>query len=578
MKRLKSVWILGAIVFLGVLLRFFALGQIPIGFTADEASQGYSAYSLLKTGKDEWGLSWPLTSFRAFADYRAPLQTYLIIPLVALFGLNEFAVRLPSAIFGVGALIAIYLLANELFPKKQIKFLGLELNLGHLAAFFLAISPWHIQFSRTALEANFASLLFPLGFFALLKGIKGKQGWLILAAVVLGLDLYSYLAAKLFVPLFLAAFLWWRRIQIKPNWRAFLLAGCLFLLLALPLYADALFGAGNTRGKDLLITNFSQEQLLAIDKEQYLSPAAKISPLLSRLMSNKASLALEGFGDNYLSYLSPTFWFSEGGRETTYSIFPGAGLLYIWMLPLIVVAGYQLIKNRHSALVPLALWLALAIIPAAITKEGYRPNRVGSLLGYWELFSAFGLVWLYQRQVKPIISLVLLGVVALFFGLYLNLYFFLAPLRFPQAMAYGYGELVGKIESHLLPTETVIMDKGDEAQIFVAFYTKLDPTVHQTAAKEWWPRIEERSLLFVDMLDPYSLGRYTFKTFNRCTDLRLNTLSVIRSHKLDERFKPFIVTQVNYPDLSPAFFILRYDPDLDPEGLALKGCTEVIGR
>src|SRR3989339_362190 len=108
---------------LGFLLRIAFLGSVPSGFTPDEASQGYAAYSLLQTGKDEWGIPWPITSFRAFADFRAPLQTYLMIPSIAIFGLNEFAVRFPSAIFGSLAILAVFLLANELFPGKRWKVL-----------------------------------------------------------------------------------------------------------------------------------------------------------------------------------------------------------------------------------------------------------------------------------------------------------------------------------------------------------------------------------------------------------------------------------------------------------------------
>ena len=202
------------ILIFAALVRLIVLGQVPTGITADEVSQGYSAYSLLRTGKDEWGLNFPLTSFRAFADYRAPLQTYLILPSVALFGLTEFAVRLPSAIFGILAVLAVYLLTGELFGRKKITILGVELGIAEVAALFMALSPWSIQFSRTALEANFASFLFPLGFFLFLRGLRGNRTLLVLSAFVLALDLYSYLAAKLFVPLFLLSYLVFNRRQI----------------------------------------------------------------------------------------------------------------------------------------------------------------------------------------------------------------------------------------------------------------------------------------------------------------------------------------------------------------------------
>src|SRR5688572_6123301 len=138
---LKKYWILIAILALGLVLRLLLLGQHPGGFAADEAAQGYDAYSLLKTGKDQWGVSWPIVSFRSFADFKAPLQTYLMLLPVALFGLTEFATRLPSALVGTMAIFVIYLLAGEIFKNKKIAL---------LSALILATSPWHLQFSRTA--------------------------------------------------------------------------------------------------------------------------------------------------------------------------------------------------------------------------------------------------------------------------------------------------------------------------------------------------------------------------------------------------------------------------------------------
>ena len=69
---------------LAAILRLSFLGQVPAGISPDEVSQGYTAYSLLKTGADEWGVKWPLTSFRSFVDYKAPLQTYLMIPSICI--------------------------------------------------------------------------------------------------------------------------------------------------------------------------------------------------------------------------------------------------------------------------------------------------------------------------------------------------------------------------------------------------------------------------------------------------------------------------------------------------------------
>lgn len=550
MRRPQTIWL---IFILALAVRLLFLGQYPQGFTADEASQGYTAYSLLKTGKDEWGIRWPISSFRAFADYRAPLQTYLVIPSIALFGLNEFAVRLPSAIFGSLAILAIYLLVKQLFPDRK--------KLPAIAALLLAISPWHIQFSRTALEANFASFLFPMGLYFLLAGAKKPGRNLILSAIFLGLNLYSYLAAKLFVPIFLAAYSVLNFKKISSNIKGYISFAVIFLIFAAPIFTDTFWGPGNVRGKDLIISNFSAESLESIKREQYYSDLNSVSPQLSRIFSNKVTFTVQQFINNYVSYLSPSFWFTEGGREITYSVFPGNGLLYLFMLPLVVYGLYALIRINHPAKKIILIWLFIGIIPAALTKDGYRPNRVGSLLGLWEIVAALGfweLLKLIPSKFKKISIILTSFIVTVSVISYLNLYFFTSPIKYPESLLYGYRELVTKIEKLSPQYSRVIIDRGSQSQVFIAFYTKMDPSFYQDFSKEWWPVIEKKNLLFLDMINEYELGKFTFKSFDPSSDLIPGNLVVIKTEKYNPNFAPNVLDRVDYPDDTPAFYILSY--------------------
>ncbi|KKT76332.1 MAG: hypothetical protein UW69_C0001G0028 [Microgenomates group bacterium GW2011_GWA2_44_7] len=164
----RSRIFLGTIIVLALILRLGALDRYPAGFNADEANQGYSAYSLLQTGKDEWGETLPLSP-RTFGDYKAPLYTYLTVPSIALFGLNVFATRLPAAILGTLTVLITYLLVISLFDHTAMSMPKLKekvwLNgnvIGLVAALLLAISPWHVQLSRGAFEANLPSFFIPL--------------------------------------------------------------------------------------------------------------------------------------------------------------------------------------------------------------------------------------------------------------------------------------------------------------------------------------------------------------------------------------------------------------------------------
>src|SRR3989344_7181611 len=134
--KLNKLWWLIPILLLAAFLRFYKLGQVPSGFVNDEAAFGYNAYSLLKTGRDEFDESWPVI-FHSFGEGKLPAYIYLTIPSVAAFGLTEFAVRLPSALFGVLTVLVVS-------------------RWSLLAALVLATLPWHIHFSRAAFEANVA--------------------------------------------------------------------------------------------------------------------------------------------------------------------------------------------------------------------------------------------------------------------------------------------------------------------------------------------------------------------------------------------------------------------------------------
>jgi len=76
------------------------LGSTPSGLSVDEAAIGYNAYSILETGKDEYGQSFPVL-IKSFGDYKAPVYTYLLVPVYKLWGMNVFTTRSISAAAGV---------------------------------------------------------------------------------------------------------------------------------------------------------------------------------------------------------------------------------------------------------------------------------------------------------------------------------------------------------------------------------------------------------------------------------------------------------------------------------------------
>ena len=109
----KGRVILLLILFLGSFLRLWRLDRVPVSLFSDELDVGYQAYSILKTGKDYFGNSWPI-HFQSYADYRTPLYIYSSVPTVAAFGITPWGVRLPAVLFGALGVLALYLLVLEI--------------------------------------------------------------------------------------------------------------------------------------------------------------------------------------------------------------------------------------------------------------------------------------------------------------------------------------------------------------------------------------------------------------------------------------------------------------------------------
>ena len=119
--KLKN-YLLILIIFLAFFLRFYKIDEIPPALYWDEASLGYNAYSILKTARDEHGQFLPITNFAAFGDYKPPGYIYFTVPSIAVFGLNEFAIRFPSAFFGILTVLLAYFLTKRLFENPDSNF------------------------------------------------------------------------------------------------------------------------------------------------------------------------------------------------------------------------------------------------------------------------------------------------------------------------------------------------------------------------------------------------------------------------------------------------------------------------
>src|SRR3989344_4624267 len=195
----KTILLLSFIVLIAGLLRFFKLGEIPPSLTWDEVAWGYNAYSLGIDGKDEFGKFLPLSYLESFGDFKPPLYAYLTVLPVKLFGLTEFAVRFSSAFFGILTVVISYFLVKEIFYYSKTKNKSTMYALS--TSFLLAISPWHINLSRAAFEANVASFFICAGIWLLLLSFRKGGIYFLISSISLVASLYTFNTARIFVPL-----------------------------------------------------------------------------------------------------------------------------------------------------------------------------------------------------------------------------------------------------------------------------------------------------------------------------------------------------------------------------------------
>jgi len=454
---------------LATILRFYQLGQNPPSLDWDETAHGYNAYSILKTGRDEYGYKSPL-SFRSFDDYKPPLYTYLVVPSVALFGLNNFAVRFPSATLGVLAVVFCYFMVFELFKNR---------NIALLSSLFLAISPWHLQFSRVAFETNSAIFWSVLGTWAFLRGLRSQSIkitlWMSLAALAFGANLFMYHNARVFIPIFslgLLVIFKDKLVNIKKYLLVPALISIAFVIILIPIITS-ISGLMRFEGTSTFADVsplYKASQLIAQDEK-----SGQLA--IGRILHNRRFVYIPILIDNYLSHLKPTFLLLTADMDRHHA--PMIGLLYLWDLPFILMGIYFLIKERFDikAKIVVFWWFLTAPIASMVTWGGPHALRSEIYLPTYQIFIAIGLYYFYKIVKKNrIIILTVVLVLFLNFLFYLHQYYVHMPIEYSQAWLYGRRQAALFTESIKNNYDRVIVStKLEQPHEFWLYYLKYDP-------------------------------------------------------------------------------------------------------
>jgi hypothetical protein len=227
---------------MGFGLRVAKLDSLPLTLSLDEAVNGIDALRLFRAG---W-----ITPFLQNNFGRETLFFYLQSLALQLYGISFFSLRFVSVLVGTLTIPLLYAVGWRFRPNNPLLSKTLSTNMpGMLAATGLAVSYWHIFFSRIGLRAI---LLPPLllvsvwcfwqGWYAVPNSSFSKRThrrrWLIAAGLFLGFTFYTYLAARL-LPILFIAFVTLElaidRSSLKRKIVDFLILGLASAMVAIPL-------------------------------------------------------------------------------------------------------------------------------------------------------------------------------------------------------------------------------------------------------------------------------------------------------------------------------------------------------
>jgi len=464
------------ILVIAFLIRFINLGSTP-ALNPDEAALGYNAYSLIQTGKDEHGISWPL-HFKSFGDFKPGGYVYLSLPFIKVFGLNTLAVRLPNLILSILMILFLYKL---IFLLTKNNFLSL------LTATVLSLSPWHIHFSRGAWESSAALSFIVIGTYFFFKSIKDKFllnfSFFVFFYV---LSLYIYHSARLIAPLLalILVILYFKNLTKKlPQILILIFFGA---LLALPVAFSFLNNGGTARIGGVGLT---ADQGPIWRANELINHHNNVK-LINRVMHNKRILYLISWGQKYTSHFDLNFLVINGD-EVPRSKVPEMGQIHLIDLPFLILGLIFLLKttiyNQKSKIFIIG-FLLIAPIASSLTFQAPSALRALSMVIPLLILIASGIYYFFtlikNKKLFKIVLTIFIIIYSYFVAYYFDAYFVHYPKRYPFAWQYGFDQLVPYLEQQKDNYNQIyVTNKYDQPYILFLFYSRYSPQKIQSEIK-----------------------------------------------------------------------------------------------
>jgi 4-amino-4-deoxy-L-arabinose transferase-like glycosyltransferase len=463
----KTILLVLAISFLSLFLNVYNQRIIPPCFNADEAAFSYNAYSIGQTGKDEYGTTLPIR-LKSFGDFKMPLYTYLSVPFINVFGLNEYTAEYVNHVLSFLLPVVVFLLVKELFSSSPVAL---------LSSLFISTSLGLHLVSRHTHEAFLGAFLVMLTTYLMVWVMKKPSVMLYMGLAVSEiLMLFGYQSNRVFIPFFLIA----PFIVILPKT---LIKKKLLLIPVLIIGIFLIFSIGDIIYKPERVKN-----LLFINNGGY---TATINELRgeggSRLLYNKLVYGIRTVALEHSKYFSPQFLAIDG--DTNYRFgYPGMGPMTLFEYIGIGLGLYFLFRKKEQwrffilgLLLVTPLSASLSWAHDSLTRSLFIliPLLILSAYGYYHMYS------LTSRRYKALLLVALVAVESFFLGYNWDFYLNHYPKRplVMKAWQCGYKEMGEYIQQNYNNVDKFyITRKNGEPYIMVLFYMKFDPATYQKQA------------------------------------------------------------------------------------------------
>lgn len=406
------------VILIAVFTYFFNLSTIPSGFYSDEAVVGYNAYSILETGRDEYGKFFPIL-FKFFGSYTPGLFVYFLVPFIKIFGLSVTTVRGVNAFLMIGTGFILYYFLRNLLPKQN-KYLLL------CALLCYYLTPWTVFNARLGYETTFAYFLFCLSVYFL------SRKKISIAFTILSLSTYAAHPNRYLAPLVILIYFLIFRPSAKKYFHSLIPA----ILIQIPHFI-------------LIFT-----------------PAFWV----------KGSYLNINFINQYLTFFSPSNIFYSEDHDPQRSV-PQIAIFYFWQLIPLIFGIINLFKNRHRHIYQLIIiLLLLSPLPASLANANYATQRALAMLFPYSIIMSLGIIELLQRN--NIYKYLFILIIAFSYLLLWRSYFIFLPKERSAEWYGGFKEVTKLIVDH--PEWHFLFDNSHHIpHIEYLFFSKYPPQKYQ---------------------------------------------------------------------------------------------------